>query len=247
MAAATFETNLTEIATQIVEAAAGLGSLLTGFKNIELARKYYDLYNSQKQFYYNVFQAGAEAKIASQAYSEPAYVIDYVSRVNTLLDTGMGPLGAPISDVAAWVTRHAAMYASTMDAEITELPTDMAKLKSDWANYLFRFEELWADVRNDDRWAHRLTTHNIAIKQGAAITTAMSGAVRNYIDQMGDLSSQLTTYGNGIAKYAGYKRGLNDTAEYFNTGTRFMPIKQPDMSIPDQDVNLAITRSRGAV
>src|SRR5574337_212764 len=120
------------------------------------------------------------------------------------------------------------MYAKTMDAEITELPVDMARLKSDWANYLFRFEELWADVRNDDRWAHRLTVHNIAVKQGAVIETALSGAVRNDTDQMADLSSQLATYGNGIAKYAGYKRGLNDTADYFNTGTKFLPMKQPN-------------------
>lgn len=247
MAAATFMTDLTEIATQIAEAAAGLGSFIAGLKNIELARKYYNLYNSQRQFYYNVFQAGAEAKLASAAYSEPYYPLNYISRVNTILDPVTGPLGAPISDVAGWVNRHAAMYAKTMDGEITELPVDMARLKSDWANYLFRFEELWADVRNDDRWAHRLTVHNIAVKQGAVLETALSGAVRNYTDQMADLSSQLATYGNGIAKYAGYKRGLNDTADYFNTGTKFLPMKQPNMSMPDIDASYAIDQSRGMV
>lgn len=237
----------TEVLTQAAEAAAGLGALLSGLKNIELARKYYNLYNAQRQFYYNVFQAGAEANIANDAYTAPYYVLNYIGRVNTLLDPITGPLGAPISDVAGWVNRHAAMYAKTMDSQITELDTDNARLRSDWANYLFRFEELWADIRNDDRWAHRLTVHNIAVKQGAVIETALSGAVRNYIDQMQDLSSQLSTYGNGIAKYAGYKRGLNDVAEEFNTGTRFIPIKPVSMSMPDIDASYAVNQSRGMV
>lgn len=245
MAAATFMTDLVEIATQAAEAAAGLGSLLSGLKNIELSRKYYNLYNSQRQFYYNVFLAGAEAKIASDAYSEPYYVLNYIARVGTLLDPVTGPLGAPISDVQGWINRHAAMYAKTMDGEITELDSDNACLRSDWANYLFRFEELWSDIRNDDRWAHRLTVHNIAVKQGAIVETALSGAVRNYIDQMQDLSSQLATYGNGIAQYAGYKRGLNDTAEYFNTGTKFTPVKSINMSVPDVDATYAIDQTRG--
>lgn len=236
-----------EVLTQAAEAAAGLGSLIAGYKNIALARKYYDLYNSQRQFYYNVFQAGAEAGLASDGYNEQYYTLNYVARVNTLLDPVTGPLGAPISDVSGWINRHAAMYAKTMDSQIDELDVDNARLRSDWTNYLFRFEELWADIRNDDRWAHRLTVHNIGIKQGAAVETALSGAVRNYIDQMQDLSSQLATYGNGIAKYAGYKRGLNDTAEAFNTGTKFMPIKQPDMSVPDVDASYLVDRNRGAV
>lgn len=244
MATASFVVDTTEIATQAAEAAAGLGSFLSGLQNIELSRKYYDLYNQQRQFYYNTFQNGAERSLASAAYSAPVYVLAYGTRAQTVLDSTTGPLGTAATDVTAWITRRAGMYAQDMDDRITSLEVDMARIKSDWVNYLYRFEELWADIRNDTRWANRLTVHNIAIKQGTAITAALSGAVREYSSQITDLASQLATYGNGIAKYAGYRRGLQDTAESFTLGTTFS--KRSVMALPDKDVDLAYNMSRNA-
>lgn len=233
MAAATFMTDLVEIATQAAEAAAGIGSIIASFENISLARKYYNLYNSQRNFYYSVFQSGAEYNFATQAYAEPYYSINYASRVATAFDPSTGPLGSSSTDVVGWVTRHAGMYAQTMDSDITELSVDTARVQSDWANYLFRFEELWADVRNDTRWMHRLTAHNVGIKQGTAISAALDRSLLEYQSNITDLSSQLATYGNGIAKYAGYKRGLADTAEDFSRGTSFS--RRLPMKIPDKD------------
>jgi len=210
-----------EVLTQAAEAAAGLGSLLSGLDNINLSRKYYDLYNQQRQFYYSTFQQGAERSLASEAYGEPYYVINYAGRAQTLLNSDTGPLGTTSTDVVSWINRHAGMYAQTMDPQITELQVDMARVTSDWINYLYRFEELWADIRNDTRWGRRLTLHNVGIKQGTAITAALSGAVDNYSNQITDLASQLATYGNGIAKYAGYKRSLQDIGQDFMVGTTF--------------------------
>lgn len=210
-----------EVITQAAEAAAGLGSLLSGLDNIRLSRKYYDLYNQQRQFYYTTFQNGAERSLANEAYGEAFYVLNYAGRAQMVLDPVTGPLGTVSTDMVGWITRHAGMFAQTMDPGITELEVDMARIKSDWVNYLYRFEELWADIRNDTRWTHRLTVHNIAIKQGTAITAALSGAVNNYSNQITDLASQLATYGNGIAKYAGYKRGLQDISTEFTVGTTF--------------------------
>lgn len=233
MVTANFVVDTTEIATQVAEAAAGLGSLISGFENIALARRYYDLYNQQRQFYYNTFQNGAERNLATQAYGEAAYVINYASRVDSALNPATGVLTNPITDVVGWVMRRAAMFAQGMDSEITELSTDNAKLRSDWVNYLYRFEELWADIRNDNRWAHRLTVHNVGIKQGTSISAALGGAVQQYSSQITDLASQLATYGNGIAKYAGYKRGLQDTAEDFTVGTAFS--RRPAISVDRAD------------
>jgi hypothetical protein len=242
MAAATFETDLVEIATQVAEAAAGIGSFISGLQNIDLARKYYDLYNQQRQFYYNVFQNGAEKNLATQTYSAPTYVVNYGARAQTVLNPSTGPLGTIATDIAGWAARHAGMFAQVVDPDITELALDKARLTSDWVNYLYRFEELWADIRNDTRWAQRLTVHNVGIKQGTAITAALSDAVRGYSDQITDLSSQLATYGNGIAKYAGYKRGLQDTAQEFTVGTSFShkSVLQP----PDYDTDLTYKQSQ---
>jgi hypothetical protein len=232
----------TEILTQAAEALGGIGSLVSELQAIQLARKYYNLYNQQRQFYYNVFQNGAERTLAAQAYGEPAYVIDYVSRIATAFNPATGPLSTAITDVPGWVNRHAGMYAQTLDPDITELEVDNARIRADWANYLFRFEELWADVRNDTRWSHRLTLHNVGIKQATAISAALSGAVAGYQDNMHDLSSQLATYANGIAKYAGYRRGLADTADEFSRGTSFS--RPVSMKVPDRDISMDYDRAR---
>lgn len=233
MATANFVTDLTEIITQATEAAAGIGSLINGFEHIALARRYYNLYNQQRQFYYSTFQSGAERNLANQAYSEPVYVLAYTSRVNTAMNGATGPLVTSITDIVGWIARKAGMFAQDMDPDINELEIDNAKLRSDWANYLYRFEELWADIRNDARWAHRLVAHNVGIKQGSAVTAALGGAMRQFAEQITDLSSQLATYGNGIAKYAGYRRGLQDTVEDFTVGTAFS--RRPAISFDRAD------------
>lgn len=242
MATANFVTDLTEIITQITEAAAGIGSIISGLENVALARKYYDLYNQQRQFYYNVFQNGAERTLANEAYSEPTYVINYGARAQAVLNPSTGPLGSAITDIVGWANRHAGMFATIVDPDITELEVDKARMTSDWVNYLYRFEELWADIRNDARWAHRLIAHNIGIKQGSAVTAALSGAVNNYSSQISDLSSQLATYGNGIAKYAGYKRGLQDISQEFTLGTSFS--HKSVMAVPDRDISMDYDRAR---
>lgn len=217
MATASFVTDLTEMLTQVIEAAAGIGSLISGFQNISLARNYYNLYNQQRQYYYTVFQTGVEKPLASATYLDPYYNLNYTGRVFTMNDPNSGPFGGASTDVSGWWARHAAMYAQTQDPLITEQAVDMARLKSDWANYLFRFEELWFDIRNDTRWAKRLAVHNLGIKQGNAISHALDYSLGNYQDNITDMASQLATYGNGIAKYAGYKRGLNDVSNSFQT------------------------------
>lgn len=213
--------DLVEIATQAIEAAAGIGALIQGFKLAELSRKYYDLYNAQRQFYYTVFQNGVETPLLADVYGKPIYTINYAARVATAVNNVTGPFGGASTDIAGWWKRHANMYAFAPDPLITELPIDQAALQSDWTNYLFRFEELWADIRNDERWARRLAIHSIGIKQGAEVSTALDSALTQYQDNIQDFSNQLATYGNGAAKYAGYKRGLSDMRDDFSHGTAF--------------------------
>jgi hypothetical protein len=227
--------DLVEIATQAIEAAAGIGALIQGLKLVELSRKYYDLYNAQRHFYYNVFQNGVETPLLADVYAKPIYVIDYAGRAATAYNALTGPFGGKATDTLGWWTRHANMYAFAPDPLITEMPIDLAALQSDWTNYLFRFEELWADIRNDERWARRLAIHNIGIKQGAEISTALDSALGQYQDNIQDMSNQLATYGNGVAKYAGYKRSLSDMREEFSHGTSYQRNISPANNTPSVD------------
>lgn len=221
MATANFVTDLTEIFTQVAEAAAGIGSLIAGFKTVSLARKYYDLYREQRDYYYNTFQNGVELPLVNDIYNIPIYLKDYAGRAGTIYDPVTGPFGGQSGNIENWLARHAKMYATTADEKITELEPDKARLQSDWTNYLFRFEEVWADTRNDIRWGQRLMVHNIGLKQGTAVTSSLNSSLGEYQDHLRDLSSQLATYGNGIAKYAGYKKGLSDTSDDFAKATSF--------------------------
>lgn len=207
--------DLTELAAEVVEAGAGIASAISSFKAIDTAQNYYNLYKQQRDFYYTTFQNGGEALMAAEIGAEAPYQVDYAGRMADLANVSTGPLGATLADTQGWITRHAGMYAQTPDTKITESAEALARLKSDWANYLFRYEELWADLREDDRWAKRLTLHNIAIKQGTAVAASMADGLENYQNALGAFGSQLATFANGAAQFIGYRRGLNDAGTAF--------------------------------
>lgn len=225
----------TEIATQVAEVAAGIGSLVSGFKVIELAKDYYDLYRDQREYYYNVFQNGVEAPLASEVNQISPYNANYAARTASLYNQYTGPFGGAVTDGRGWWARHAAMYGDVPDEKITSYEADAARIKSDWTNYMFRFEEEWADTRNDIRWNRRLAVHNLGVKQGTAVAASLNSSLNEYQNHIADFSNQLATYGNGIAKYVGYKKGLADTADSFNNSSdRYNP------KIPDNYVQIGV-------
>lgn len=211
----------TEVITQGIEAAAGIASILQSFKTVQIAQNYYNLYAAQRQFYFNTFQNGVELPLLGLLATDLPYTLDYGGRINTATNVSTGVFGGSASDVSGWWSRHAGMYGTTTEARITEIATDVPRVESDWANYLFRFEEYWYDIRNDQRWYKRMAVHNIGIKQGSAIVPALHYGLTNLTNQMGDMADQLATYGNGAAKYAGYKRGLADVDDAFRVGTSY--------------------------
>ena len=211
----------TEILTQSIEAASALGSLMQSFKSIAIAQQYYNLYAAQRQFYFSTFQNGVEQPLVAGLDTDLPYTYNYSGRINTMTNANTGPYGGSSSDMVGWWTRHSGMYGSLPDPRITEYNTDIPRVQSDWSNYLFRFEEYWYDVRNDQRWYKRTAVHNIGIKQGSAVVPALHYGLTNLTNQIGDLADQLATYGNGAARYAGYQRGLADVADFFRTGTEF--------------------------
>lgn len=233
MASAAFVTDLTEILTQATEAAAGIASVVNSFKVLDIAKDYYRLYKDQQDFYYNTFQNGLEAPLANEVYGLEMPTLDYAKRIGYMYDKATGPLGGKATDAEGWMVRHAEAYGATIpEAMKEEMKVDMLRVQSDWTNYMFRFEETYYDVLMDIRWKKRLTLHNIAIKSGTAVSSAMSGALGEYQQHIADFSSQLATYGNGIARHVGYKRGLADTAADFNRDE----YSQTNRKVLDSDV-----------
>lgn len=231
MAGAAFVTDLTEIMTQAAEAAAGIGGVLTGFKLLDLSKDYYRLYDEQRRFYYDTFQAGVEAPLANEVYVDAEPVLSYAGRVSTAYDVATGPFGGRSGDARGWWERHAQAYGALLDTRLVkELVLDEARVKSDWTNYLFRFEESYYDLRQDIRWRKRIALHNIGIKQGTAVSSSMDTALKHYQGHIQEFGSQLATYGNGIARWTGYKRGLSDTAAEFDSSD-YQPTLPP--TVPD--------------
>ena len=230
MAGAAFVPDLTQTFTEAAEAAAGIAGILNAFKVVELQKDYYNLYKQQRDFYYNTFHTGVEAPLAADTYSDLPYYLDYVGRVSSAYAED-GPFNKDVTDTLGWWGRHASIYSADTDPAMQiELLAEEAKIRSDWTNYLLRFEEHYFDVVNDIRWNKRITVHNIGIKQGTAIAAALDSSLGEFTGHLHNFGDQLATYGNGIAKYVGYRRGLSDTSDDFNAAG-YLPSTQGSQSV----------------
>lgn len=206
-----------EVATEIIEAAAAIFSTIASFDMLDVARDYYDIYDAQRRFYHDTFQLGVETPLAAELFGQPIYVLNYNTQIDTLYDPNTGPFGGDSTDVAGWWNRHAAMYSTKPDDSITELNPDLARLQSDWANYLFRYEEHYGDVLNDIRFNNRLMMHNTGLKQMTSVSASLSTSFAKYEEALNDTLDTFAALGNGAAQLAGYRKGLTDTADAINS------------------------------
>lgn len=220
MVSANFVTDLTEIFTQIVEAVAGIANIYSSFKLLNVSKGYYTLYKHQKDFYNDTFQVGLETPLANEVYMIQLPLLDYAQTVLTAYNVDTGPFGGRSTDAEGWWARHGQTYSMPRDPRlIEEMEVEVARIKTDWTNYLFRFAETYYDLESDIRWKKRLALHNAGIKTGTAVSSAMGSALSNYQEHVQDFTNQLSTYGNGIARLAGYKEGMPDTSNQFDRGT----------------------------
>lgn len=203
-----------EVVTQAIEAVGTIAAAYASYKMLEVAKDNYNLWKEQRDYYFNTFQIRVEVPLAAEVFAVPVKALDYSAQVATIYDTQTGALGGQAGDIGGWWDRHAAMY-NTVRGPITELVPDIARLQTDWANYLFRYEEHTTDMMNDIRWERRIAVHNIGIKQATAISAALAtsfNAYENAIDGVGD---QFATLANGAAAYSGYKKGISDERDNF--------------------------------
>jgi hypothetical protein len=211
MAAATFQTDLTEILTQVIEAAAMLGSLWSSAKMVEQARSYYNLYRTQRQFYYSTFQTGAEAPLAAAVYGTPIVPINYAN-ASAVLYSSIGVFGGSMGEASGWWERHGLMFGTAVSDTILsdEYLPDRALMQSQWVNVMFRFEESNFDLLSDQRWDHRMKLHNVAMKQQSAVVSELASGAALREDVMTKTSSYLGDAANSLAERRGMIQGHKD-------------------------------------
>jgi len=217
MATASFVTDLTEIVTQAVEAAAMVGSLWSSFEVVEQARAYYNLYNSQRQFYFSVFQTGAEAPLATSVYNTPIPVLNYAAQRNELyLPTGV--FGGAMGDTLGWWTRRGAMFGEaqgnpTIYAE--EYAPDRILTLGHWTNIMYRYEESLFDTLSDQRWDHRMKLHNVALKEQSKVISGLASAENQREDTITQTGSYLAEMSNSLAQRRGNIQGHKDVQQRY--------------------------------
>lgn len=232
MAAATFMTDIVEIITQAAEAAAGIGALYSGFKVIDRARDYYRLYDDQRRFYNAQFQKGAEAPLALEVFTQPAYAINYAGTRGEAWGR-TGPIGG-MSDVLGWWSRHSAVFGSSVSAAIMqdEYTQDVVLLETHWTNIMYRFEEQQFDILHDQRWDHRSKMHNIGLKQQSAVLSGLAsgeGAIEGAISATG---GYLAGVSNSLAEMRGYKAERDATRSMYAQAPKQITAYTPATTYP---------------
>lgn len=225
--------NMTEVLTQIIEVAGAWGSIQQADKLLDVGYDYYDIYAAQKDYLRMLFYDSYGGKIPATLDEVNAilpYVTDYAAAANAIWDaqTGVFVEEGDSGPMKEWITRRLTDTANgSYDGIFDSNPfmylskADLAKIETDWTNYLFRYDEAMVDVLNDIRWQKKTQTLNIAVKQGNQIGTALENSLGTYQQNIADLGSQLATYANGAAQYIGYRRAFRDTAEQLQSGTTF--------------------------
>jgi hypothetical protein len=217
MASATFETDLTEIITQAVEAAAMIGSLWSSFGVVDLARSYYNLYNAQRQFYYSTFQQGAEAPLAVAVYNTPLVTMQYAANAAILYGT-TGVFGDAMGNSSLpWYARHSQMFGAAPATAILsdEVTQDQFLVESQWTNVMFRFSEVNFDLLSEQRWDHRMKLHNVALKQMSTVLGGLASAVELREDNMTARASNFADMANSLAQRHGLVQGHREVQQRY--------------------------------
>ena len=136
MAAATFMTDLIEIATQTIEAVGSIASAINSYQNIKIAEDYYELFKEQREFYYSTFQNQVEGPLAGEVDAIPYRDVNYIGAILPLFgdNTPFRYLGGSTfysntpGDAVSWRQRHGDMYGSVSTIAPTD---DISSMASD--------------------------------------------------------------------------------------------------------------------
>jgi len=186
----------------------------------DLATNYFNLYQTQRQFYFNNFQLNGEAPFATEQFGIVFYNPDYVGVFNT----GYFPPGAwylfnpeltnrllllGSTTVNGYWRGYASRYTpygNVIHQEISgTFDMEVASILDDWNSYMNRYEEHKRDVFNERRWANRMGSLSYGVKEAYTVERGLGTAFADFDQAQGQLISADSTILNGLATFAGYR------------------------------------------
>jgi hypothetical protein len=181
-----------------------------------LAKNYFILYQTQRNFYFSNFQLSGEAPFATEQFGIPFYTPDYVGLFNTgYFPPGVWYLFNPeiaIREQAfggpslyGYWARMAARYGTTQN-DGGSVEVDFACILDDWNSYQNRYEEHKRDVFNERRWANQQGSLSYGVKEAYTVERGLATSFSIFDEAQGQLISEDDTLMNGLATFAGYRQ-----------------------------------------
>lgn len=224
------------IALAIAGAAA---STAIQFLYEQLAQDYYDLYASQRDYYYNNFQnnGNGELGLLNQVFNSPlagngvagtVYTPEYAQQ-----DANVAYFDTWGTFSQRWWFNHAASYnTDPLNSVIDPLGNpvfpggepealDVAAIDSDYVTYLYRYELHRADVYNERTWEWQNQSLNFGVKQSSIVESGLATSFRYLDEASGSLADVFATQANGLAKYSGYRSSYNTASQSLRGKTQF--------------------------
>lgn len=192
--------------------AAGVAYALAfnvSMNQIGLARDYYDLYKTQRNFYYNTFQNTGEAPLTAEVFGVAFYTPDYAGSTPASslywYPQFLNTLQAYIPFI---ISRHNDMFTAP-HTTLPSLAVDLAEVNDDWRSYMFRYEEHKRDFLNETRWAQQMDALSYGVKEAANVERGLATSFEGFDKAAGEISGSLNTLGNGLATYTSYNKALD--------------------------------------
>jgi hypothetical protein len=202
----------------------------------QLALKYYSHYETQRQFYFNTFQAQGEAPFVFEQFGITFYSPDYVGmdRVDYLppgawylfnpeLTNRVNAMGNSTTD--GYWPRFTGRYTPSRAAvllDATSYAMDLASVIDDWNSYINRYEEHKRDVLNERRWGNMVGALEYGTKHGESVEWGLATSFAVFDKAQGEYSSSLSTIANGLATHAGYRRMQSALKDELGTDPQYM-------------------------
>lgn len=204
-----------QMADSLADAATGIAlaavSLIVSNQYVDLADNYETLYEDQRLFYYNNFQANGELPFNSELFMVPFYVPLYSGATSASSLYYFNPELAAVK--ANWqpsFQRHLQMFNVENLNPLVPSAADLAGIIDDWDSYYFRYEEHRRDVYNARRFAQQMDSLSYGVKEGAMVERGLASSFAVFDEASGQLSSFVSSVGNGLSTYVGQQKGYND-------------------------------------
>lgn len=208
-------------AAVIAEAAAeiAVGIALSNAQSTynSIANNYYNIYNTQRTYYFTTFQDQGEAPFATEQFGIQFYNPDYVGNNNVgyfppgvwylfkdQLTARINAIGTGTSGFGGYWALYSSRYTSVSENSGT-FAMETASILDDWNSYQNRYEEHKRDVFNERRWANRMGSLSYGVKEAYIVERELGTSFEVYDQAQGQLISSYDTILNGLSTSIGYK------------------------------------------